>query len=952
MMRVTSLYTIVWILILMIFIAPASYAQNKSSDKGETLISDQQKIDFGTIRNPEISSKMITITNRGTKGIKWVARTTDPWLALDKNGGIIEDAPVTMTVTLNSYALQPGKQESKIIVTSTSGTIIIPVFANLLTEKGTDAALKLKTIFIRSDSEFLDVGKKLIFTAFGRYSDGSQKDITKDVKWISTDKKIGKFVDPGALKGESVGDIKVYVVFGNARSQAVTVSTEEAEGPILRVTPTAFVLGNTENGTVKDLSITIRRRGKGELVWEAVTTLSWLSLSKKVSPEESEIWGAQRYMKRISGTGTAGITITVNPEDLEEGKQEGEILIKSNGGEEQISLSMNIVTLKSLSISPVAIKIGVGQKRNFRVIGIWSDGSRTDLSRASEGEWILSDPVVGSFQRNRSVFLAQRAGRVELFRIRGNMASNSAVVGVEEIIPQPVLLVAPREVDLGSIGQSEHARAVYTLKNVGSGKLFWWTDGPEGWLSSDRRSLEGTIDNDMRSLRLFIETEIGKKDSFSLQKKLYPVTIKVGVDNDYVTFKRDLPLGTYRERVVLTSNGGRRNIFLTFAITDTLSRPRLEIRPHGLDLGKIEAGKQLMKKIEVRNSGKDELIWRARLQGNRKSFRGVALTKGKYVSLFNDDIAGLNAYEVPRRLAKDIEMSGRWSQNEGFPLSQNEGDHISYSFKGTGIALFVTKDEQGGSVDLAIDGKSSMSFDCSAEKRERAEFIVVTKLDEGDHRLRITNKGGRVELEGMRVYSDNLVTGRSGWIRLFPDRGTIKGEVDYINVMINSKNLMPGSYCENILFYSDGGTEVTELSLEIEDKETAELIDIYRYVRGDDTLLTGDAEPVEGYKREKVAAFKLFRKGTPGTIEFYGWYNREVGDHFYSSDRSGGGKDLAGYDFEGSIGNIATLKLSNTRELFRWFNPEKCTHFYTTDTKGEGRPGDGYKYDGLSGYVR
>lgn len=953
MIRVTSLGSVVCMTIFLLICTIAlSHAANISPKKGETLASEPQKIDFGTVENYETGTKTITITHLGPRGSKWVARAADPWLSLDVNGGVMEDEQVRIAVTMNPGTLRSGRHESQIIVASAAGTLSVPVYAQLSAEEENAAPLQLKAIVLTSESEFLNVGKKLFFRALGTYSDDSIKDLTKDVKWISTDKRIGQFIGPGVLHGESVGDIRIYAVLDKAQSPEVLVSVEEHEGPMLRVTPTESVLGNIERNTEKDISATLRNRGKGELAWEAVSMSPWISLSRNLFPEEDEIWDVQGKRERISGIGTADITITVSAEDMDEGEYEGEVLIKSNGGEEKIVISMNVVTLKSLSISPVSISIGIGQKRKFRVVGIWSDGSRTDLSGPAEGEWMISDPAIGSFYRNREIFLAEGVGKVELFRIRGDMVSNSAVVHVEEFISQPVLLVSPREVDLGSIGQSEHARSDYALKNVGSGKLYWWTGGLEGWRQTGRRNLEGTIDSDTRDLSLFVETEIGKEESTSMRQGVYPVTVKIGQGNEYVSFRKELPLGRYRERFVITSNGGTRHLFFTFAVTEALSRPRLEFRPYGIDCGTIEAGKQVMKKVEIRNTGKDVLTWQARLQENRRMFQGKALVKGKYVSLFNGTMPETGAYEVPQHLKQHIEIQGIWYNSEGYPVSENTGDTLSIAFEGTGLALFAVKTEESGTFDITIDDKSSIAFDGKAEQRERGEFHIATKLDEGAHSVTITNGEGRLELEGMRIYSNTLITGRKGWIRIFPDRGTTTGEVDYINVMINSKGLMPGSYSENILFYSDGGDGYVELALDIEDAKESTLIDIYRQSRGNDTLLTADPEPVEGYRKEKAVAFRLFRKGTPGTTELYGWYNPHTGDHFYSSDKSGGRKDLTGYDFEGSIGNIATLKLSGTRELFRWFNPDRGTHYYTTDPKGEGRTDDGYTYDGITGYVR
>ena len=941
------------ILCLVIFSSAVSYAANVSSQKKEErLLSEPQKIDFGIIGNYEIRTERVTITHNGPQGSKWVARAADPWLTLDTSGGVLDGEPMHLTVTMNTGALQSGKHESQIIVASATGTLSIPVYVQLSARNESEASRKLKSLVITAETEFLSAGKKLFFSASGEYADGSFKDITKDVKWISTDRRIGDFIGPGALQGLSVGDIRVYAVSGRLRSPEIVVTVEEREGPILRVSPTESVLGNIEKDTKKEIPVKLRKRGRDEITWEAVSLSPWLSLRRDIFSETDEMWDYQSQRERISGIGTADIVITVTAEDLEEGEHEGEVLIKSNGGEEKISISMHVVTLKSLSISPVSIKIGAGQKRKFRVIGIWSDGSRTDLSGPSEGEWVISDPLIGSFPRKRSVFRAEDTGKVELFRIRGDMVSNSAVVNVEEFISQPVLLVSPREVDLGAIGTGEHVRGDVLLKNVGSGKIHWWTGGPEAWQQPGGRYLEGTIDTDRGFARLFVETEIAGGVDATTSGGLYPVTIKIGHDNRFISFARDLSPGRYREGLTLTSSGGTRHIYFSFTVAETSSRPRLEFVPPGIDFGTIEAGKQVMKKIEIRNTGKDVLTWRARLQGNRGFFQGTQLIRGRYVSLFNDAMSGPGPYEVPRHLTQDIVMTGNWFQTNGYPVSEGTGDDLSYTFTGTGIALFVAKTEGGGTIDVRIDDKSSIAFDCSAEQRERGEFLIATKLDEGEHRLTVKNRRGRLELEGMRIYSNEIITRRSGWIRIFPDSGTTTGEVDYINVMVNSSGLKPGSYSENILFYSDGGHGYAELALDVEGRAESQLIDIYRQGRGDDTLLTADPEPVEGYKRERGTAFSLFRKGTPGTSPFYGWYSPRRGDHFYSSDRTGGGKDLSGYDFEGPLGNIATLKLSGTRELFRWFNTEKQTHFYTTDTKGEGRTDDGYTYDGIAGYVR
>ena len=174
--------------------------------------------------------------------------------------------------------------------------------------------------------------------------------------------------------------------------------------------------------------------------------------------------------------------------------------------------------------------------------------------------------------------------------------------------------------------------------------------------------------------------------------------------------------------------------------------------------------------------------------------------------------------------------------------------------------------------------------------------------------------------------------------------------------MINTDRLTSGKYSENILFSSNGGNAIVEIAAEVFDHTTSQLMKVYRFTKGTDYLYSADpgAEKmvsIAAYKNEG-AVFNLFRNGTPGTTEFYGWYNPARNDHFYSYDKNGGGKSLKGYDYEKSIGNIATSRLTDTKELYRWYNPNTGTHFYSTDLKGEGLTKKGYKYDGIAGYVR
>jgi len=740
------------------------------------------------------------------------------------------------------------------------------------------------------------------------------------------------------------------------------ISSKKPVGPTLQLMPLEINLGNIERNTSKDFSISVKNTGKKELIWEITTAEPWLiskddiSIKKNVSYSYDVSETRREHLpETLSARKTQKIHFTADTTDLPEGEYEGLILVRSNGGDGKVAVSMKVVSLKSISISPVSIKVRVGRKRTFRAIGVWSDGSRTDLSGHDDGEWIISDPSIGSFSYKKPVFLAKRTGQVEIKKTRGDITSNTALIDVEEFVLRPVLFVSPREIDLGAIGPGESSRVVFSLKNVGSKTLMWSTDGPHGWVCAAGKKLSGLLVRSPRYIHINVESSFeGAKES--QPGKVYPITITIGTMRDAVTYKKELLPGSYREMIKLNSNGGARHVFINFEVTAAGARPRLAVEPPGIDLGIVESGKRLVKKIKVSNAGEDILKWKARLQGNRRIFSGITLKRGQYISLFNKHIRNRGIYRVPEHLKDSVFISGKWLEDKGYPSSIGNNSGLKKTFLGTGIVVFVWKDVEGGILNAFIDNRFVGKIDCNSEKRERAEFMIAEDLEEGPHILNMVCEKGSVVMEGMRIYGESLSKGENGWIRIYPGLGTTSKETDYVNVMINSGILKPGNYSENILFTSNGGSKIVEVSIEVLDAKHSDIIDIYSYIKGLDCLFTANPEsenPVflKDYENRGVA-FKLFRKGTHGTTEFYRWYNFSKGDHLYSYDRNGGGTLLKGYRFEGSIGNIATSRLLKTKELYRWHNPLKRSHFYSTDLKWKGQADKGYKYDGIAGYVR
>ena len=408
--------------------------------------------------------------------------------------------------------------------------------------------------------------------------------------------------------------------------------------------------------------------------------------------------------------------------------------------------------------------------------------------------------------------------------------------------------------------------------------------------------------------------------------------------------------------VPLHSNGGTRHLFIAFEVAEESSQPRLSASPPSFDLGVVEVGKRLVKKVELINAGKEVLKWKARLQADRKNFSGIPLKRGRYISFYNSSIVNKEHYVVSERLKDSMFLSGMWHQDAGYPSTDGEQSSLKTTFFGTGIVVFLWRDIEGGVVTAYVDDEEVAIIDTNATKRERIEIPVSEDLQEGPHILDLVCQRGNVAIEGIRIYGMHLLRGQEGWIRMYPQSGTTAKEKDFVNIMINTRDLTPGIYSENLLFASNGGNEIVDLTLEVSSINKSKYIEIYRYTNGHDYLYTanpGSEDPLllQGYESNGVA-FKLYRKGARGTTEFYRWFNPSKGVHFYSYDREGGGKSLDGYRFEGTMGNIATSRLLRTKELYRWINRVTGAYFYSTDLKGEGRIKEEYDYDGIAGYVR
>ena len=515
-----------------------------------------------------------------------------------------------------------------------------------------------------------------------------------------------------------------------------------------------------------------------------------------------------------------------------------------------------------------------------------------------------------------------------------------------------VLTVNPQEIDLGALGPGEEAKGTFYLKNVGSGNPEWFAEGPEGWKLTENQILSGFIGQPPEPLRIHLvyvrEVGASKNRSCSL-------ILRLEAGGEATAFRREVPVGELREEIRFNYDGGTISVFFHVRLVELASAPLLEAEPLRMDFGTIRPGEQITKRILLKNRGRETLKWKAGVAGG-KGMPSTALPPvGRYVSLRNE-VAGTGVHSFGGPLREGLELSGTWTEEGGYPSGQGEQNVLRYRFTGTGISLYFWKSPNGGPFSVFLDERFISLVDGYAERRERGEALIIEGQLEGPHLLAIVNGAGKVTLEGVRVFGIPIQKGPRGWISVFPDSGFTTRQTNYISVAINTRKLTPGIYGDYVFFTSNGGEANVEVILEVAAETTPRFLDVHRYLAGSDYLYTTNPQVeaarlrLKGYRYIGIA-FRLFAPGTPGTTDFFRWFNPSKGDHYYSYD-SKGDKPLSGYLFEGAIGNIATSRLAGTRELYRWFNPARGGHFYTTDQAGEGLAKKGYRFDGIAGFVR
>ena len=432
----------------------------------------------------------------------------------------------------------------------------------------------------------------------------------------------------------------------------------------------------------------------------------------------------------------------------------------------------------------------------------------------------------------------------------------------------------------------------------------------------------------------------------------HPMQLRIASGGRVLVMRRTLADGSWREALRIESDEGGRTLFLRFRLADTASRPVLEVEPRGIDLGETEPVREITRTIRVSNSGAGVLRWQAFPGGT-----GTAPGAGgiRYFSLYNESLQAGRPYAAPAELKDALQLSGPWTAEKGYPKASGVGCALRIRIPGAEVVLTGRGASETILLRSSVDEQPPREVSLEETDGGRFEAAVSERLSDGPHSLHLQVVEGAVILEGVSVRDDRVTTPPAAWIRLAPLSGTTTRETDFVTVRMTLADLKPGPYTDQVTISSNGGTVRIPVSFGISGEAAPRHLAVWRFTRGEDILYTAQPEKEDpryiGAYRRTGPAFRLYGPGTAGTAELHRWYNPSIGDHYYSALRSGGRKNLQGYIYGGSVGNIATIRLPGTRELYCWFNAETGRHYFTTDAAGEGMGRRGYRFEGTVGFV-
>ena len=215
----------------------------------------------------------------------------------------------------------------------------------------------------------LAVGFTTQFIATAAYSDGSNADITSNVKWASSDTGIATISSAGLAAGVAAGTANITATFSSVTNPVVILTVVPAPAlSSITVTPTTpdnLAVGSTQ------LFVAMGKYADGETM-DITSKATWTSSDVNIATVSSA--GVATGVAIGSTNITAALSGVTSP---------------------VVSLPVVAFTLSSITITPATpANLAVGLTEQLTATANYTDGTTADIT--SKVTWVSSDPNVAT----------------------------------------------------------------------------------------------------------------------------------------------------------------------------------------------------------------------------------------------------------------------------------------------------------------------------------------------------------------------------------------------------------------------------------------------------------------------------------------------------------------------------------------------------------------------------
>ena len=340
---------------------------------------------------------------------------------------------LTVTATGHVQALKPGSAVLRASLNGVFGQVTVSISDAELT------ALRITPANLR-----LPAGTDRSLALVGLYGDGSQRDVTAQAQWQSSDAQVV------ALSGRELSALQP----GEAVVRA-TLAGVSAELPV----------------SVSDAELLSLELGLGEGDLPAGLTRSLRAIGHFSDGRLQDL--SRRVVWRSSDETVLAVANAAGREGLATALATGTAMVQASLGEVSVEVALQVsdALLQSLEVEPVAVRLAAGTQRPLTVLGRYSDGGVRDLT--DRVSWSSDAPATATALNGgerpgllRGLVEGQSVIRARLGElvVQVPVTVSAATLLAIDIVPSTISLAAGSSLSLRAVGSFSDG-STQTLKD-------------------------------------------------------------------------------------------------------------------------------------------------------------------------------------------------------------------------------------------------------------------------------------------------------------------------------------------------------------------------------------------------------------------------------------------------------------------------------------------------------